>query len=338
LIEVGETTEATNVDITLVRMPTGVAASGRVVDSKNGEPIPNVPLELAKITVEGSSRSSIGGTLQSTDKKGEFRAEGLTPGKYIVSVSQERENLRADPVAFDVLDQDVTGLLIRTSAGATLSGTIVLEGSSQNAGAPKLTPLFITAYVRDEAGDQGGDSFTISSSSGSDMGSGRLSKIGPDGRFHLSGLPAGTVHLSLVAGTGIVISRIERDGVVQPDGILIQNDEQITGLRVTVAQNSGTIRGQVKFENGTLPSDGSLYVTIVKVGEQSNATSPKVDARGHFIAEGLSSGSYELEVRVFMPRSNRGLASSKQLVTVAEGVASEVTITVDLLQPPRPSP
>jgi Carboxypeptidase regulatory-like domain len=333
VIEVGEATESTNVDIILVRLPAGVSASGRVVDSKNGEPVPNLRLDLTKIIVEGNSRSFFGGSFQTTDRKGEFRTESLTPGKYVVSLSQQEKNVRADPVTFDVLDQDVTGLLLKTSVGASLAGTIVFEGSSQSS-SQRFPQLIIVAFPREERSHLNGSSMAISFGS---IGSDRHSPISADGSFHLSGLPAGTIQLSLGGSRGVVISRIERDGVVQPDGILIQNDEQITGLKVIATQNSGTIRGQVKIENGLLPPGGRFFITLGKVGsEPSKMMSPDVDVRGNFIAEGLASGNYE--VTVYIPLSNRGLPSSKQLVTVADGSVSEVTITVDLDQNPRRTP
>ncbi|MBA3354415.1 MAG: hypothetical protein H0U18_00440 [Pyrinomonadaceae bacterium] len=328
MVEVAEATEATNIDITVVRMATGVSASGRVVESKNGEPVANVRLSITKITVQGNSTSHSTGSIPNTNMKGEFRAESLSPGKYTVSISRFRESLRADPVTFDVLDQDVTGLLIKTSMGASLAGTVVIQGSPQDSALQKIAPLFIAAHSRDES-PQGG--------------SGRHSAVNPDGSFHLSGLEAGTIHLSLGKGginrgRGIAISQIERDGLVQPDGIQIQNGEQVTGLRVITTIGTGTIRGKVNIENGPLQPGWRLFVNLVKLGEQPTGISPEVDARGHFIAAGLTSGSYEIWATVYTPGSPQSARSGKQLVTVADGVVSEVTITVDLNQNPRPTP
>ncbi|MGH9908089.1 MAG: hypothetical protein ACRD8U_21165, partial [Pyrinomonadaceae bacterium] len=264
----------------------------------------------------------------STNMKGEFRAESLTPGKYIVTLAEQRENLRADPIAFDALDQDITGLLIKTTAGATLDGVVVVQGAPQNSGLQKFAPLFISAFIRDES-PRGG--------------AGRFSPVKPDGSFHILGLEAGTMHLTLGGpaigrGRGIVVSRIERDGVVQPDGIQIQNGEQVTGLRVIFTHGTGAIRGKITIGNEPLPPDGRLFVNLAKLGEQSNMMAPEVDARGHFIADGLTSGSYEITATLYMPRADLKVVSSKQVVTVADGVVSEVTITIDRNQNPRRNP
>ena len=62
---------------------------------------------------------------------------------------------------------------------------------------------------------------------------------------------------------GFAISRIERDGVVQPRGIEVKDGDQVTGVKVFVNSRSGTIRGVVKFVNGELPPSGriSLWLT-----------------------------------------------------------------------------
>jgi hypothetical protein len=327
VIDVAEATETTNIDITVARMATGVTASGKVVDSKNGEAVANLPLIITKVTVQGTSTHSSSSSIQGTNMKGEFRAEGLTPGKYTVSLSQQRENLRAEPVAFDVLDLDITGLVIKTSMGASLDGIVVFEGSLQNNVLQKLSPLFISAFVRDESPH---------------YRPGWHATVSLNGSFHISGLQAGPLHLSLGTGDnrsrGTVISRIERDGVIQPDGIQLQSGEQVGGLRVIATHSTGAISGKVKMENGQLQPDASVFISIVKPGEQRSMMSPEVDARWHFMAEGLSSGSYEIGVTVYIPESRQRQPSSKQLVTVTDGVVSEVTITVDLNQNSRPTP
>lgn len=328
VVEVGEATEATNIDLTLVRMGSGVSVSGRVVDGQNGEPVGNVQLYFTKVTVQGSSTINSAGRIKGTNSKGEFRAEGLTAGKYFISLNHQQENYLAEPVIVDVLDQDVTGVLLKTTSGATLDGIVVMEGSSKAGGLQKSSRLFVSAFIQDES-PRGGY--------------GRHSAVKADGKFHITGLPAGTVFFGLGwadedEGHGIVVSRIERDGVVQPAGLPIQDGEQVTGLRLVVTQGTGTIRGTVKVENGTIQPDGRVFISLSKVGATSPTRSPNVDARGHFLITGLTSGSYEIQATVFMPRSGQRVISRKQSVTVTDGVVSEVTVTVDAKQLSVPLP
>ena len=118
----------------------------------------------------------------------------------------------------------------------------------------------------------------------------------------MGGLVSGIANLSLGAQDrsllkGFVISRIEREGIVPVRTLEIRSGEQITGLRVVVTYGTGTVRGVVKFENGSLPSGSQIAVLLTKPGETSdmNMRPAQVDSRGHFVIEGLAAGSYELK-------------------------------------------
>jgi hypothetical protein len=233
--------------------------------------------------------------------------------------------LRTESVAFDLSDQDVTGLLIKAFSAASISGTVVLERTrdGNKVGAP---PAWLSVYWRNEGHSSGGST-----------------QIKPDGSFHVGGLTAGTVGFSVGAWspTGdakpIPILRIERDGVVQPNGIQIQNGEHVSGIRVVAAYSGGSIRGVVKMENGTLPPGGNLFVSLVKTGDTSpNGGGHETDARGHFLIEGLATGTYELTLSVFVPGWRQEPRATKQMVNVTDGVVTDVLMTIDLTPPKKP--
>ena len=326
VVDVTEVSEANEIDIALARMAKGVSVSGRVVDSQNGEPVGNVRVYFTKITVQEHLTSNVGGPILRSNDKGEFKAEGLTSGTYRVSLADEQQNVRAEPVTVEVFDQDVTGVLLKTTMGATLDGVLIIENSSQTSISKKFPQLFMAAFTREESPYGGAN---------------RYSLIKPDGTFHITGLPAGTVNFSLGWShngddRNVVISRIEREGVIQPDGLQIQDGEQVTGLRVIAIEGTGAIRGSIKVENGSLAPDAHVYVSLMNSGAPLNRHPPTVDARGRFLVSGLISGTYEIYATVYWPRSNQTLTSGKQTVSVAEGVMSEVTITIDVKQPPKP--
>ncbi len=325
VVEIEEGTEATRIDITMGQTEPGFSANGRIVDGESGKPVANVSIGLSRIVIDGNSSSSYGGgTGARSDSQGEFRLEKLTPGKYSISIEPpEESDLRAEPVTFDVLDQDVTGLLIKSSMGASLSGVVVLEGTRDNSAVAALAQAYISAYTK----------------VGLQPTWGRSVRMKPDGSFRIGGLLAGTANLSL--GTmgnvkGLAISRLERDGVVQPSGIQIQNAEQVSGIRVIVAYSNGSIRGVIKLESGTLPAGGHLIIQLRKSGDTSGNTRPAdADSRGHFLIEGLAAGNYELGVIAYVPGS-RTRESAKQIVTVTDGAATDVTVTIDLTPTPNP--
>jgi hypothetical protein len=177
------------------------------------------------------------------------------------------------------------------------------------------------------------------------VSSNQQAEIKADGSFRIGGLLAGTASFSVGSWspTGnakpIPISRVERDGVVQPQGIQIRTGEHISGLRVVAAYASGSIRGVVKMENGTLPSGGRLVVSLFKVGDSNwntNGGGTAADARGHFLIEGLATGTYEVTVFAFVPEWRQRPRTTKQLVTVTDGESTEVLVTIDLTPPKNP--
>jgi hypothetical protein len=50
----------------------------------------------------------------SANSQGEFRLENITPGKYVVLLLPVQGiEARADPVSFEVVDQDVSALVVK---------------------------------------------------------------------------------------------------------------------------------------------------------------------------------------------------------------------------------
>ncbi|MFY9622648.1 MAG: carboxypeptidase regulatory-like domain-containing protein [Pyrinomonadaceae bacterium] len=328
VIEVGEGSEATSIDITVGHTREGFAVSGRVIEGDTGKPVSNVTISLSKITIiDKNNTSGFGGSTDVRSKAdGAFRLEKLPPGRYAISIQPEPEsNLKAASVTVDVIDQDVSGLLIKTATGASLSGTVVLEGS-RGSNITGQTPTWLSVQVR-------------SDNRGSYSNQGI--RIKPDGSFRVGGLVAGNVTFSVgtFGPTGnaqpITVSRVERDGVVQPAGIQVQTGEHLSGLRIVAAYSSGSIRGVVKVENGTLPSDARLIVSILKMGDAVSTPSgggTLADARGRFVIEGLAAGTYELTGTAFIP-GRRGARTAKQIVTVTDGSATDVMLAIDLTTP-----
>ena len=329
VIEVMEGSEMANVDITVGRRLDTFAVSGRIVDGESGQPLPNVRFGLQRIARERRSFSNSG----SSNSQGEFKLENLAPGKYAVFiVPQPNNEIRADTVPFDLIDQDITGLLVKTSLGASVSGVIVLEGTDDKIALAKLNQLKLQIYVRNE-----GAASTF----------GQPATINQDGSFRVGGLQAGIANFSLSTIdrgqlTGFTIMRVERDGVAQLRGVEVKDREQVTGVRVVVNYGNGGIRGLVKFENGELPPNARFSVWFTSPGDDPTklqrtfTPSPQVDSRGHFLVEGLAAGTYEVNCSVYIPGSRSRPPSTKQQVNVADGVVTEVTITLDLEPYPVP--
>jgi hypothetical protein len=328
-IEVTEGSEATNVDITVT--PNGpvdkFAVSGRIEDGDTGRPIANLTVGLQKVSDDGGYSNSGGWT---TNNSGEFKVGNLAPGNYSIFVEPPpNSEIRVAPVPFQITDQDVTGLVVKTSHGASLSGVVVLEGTDDKSVLAKLNQLRLETFVRRETR---GNNFA------------RSSTLNADGGFRVGGLDAGMASFALTAInqnslTGFTIARIERDGIPSAGEVEVKNGEQITGIRLVLNYGNGTIRGIVKGQNGELPVGQNIGLSIMKDGEvQTNrvtvySSSPQVDSRGHFLAEGLTAGIYEVTASLFLLDARR-LVSAKQKVNVADGIVTDITLTLDLKPKP----
>lgn len=331
VIEVTEGSETKNVDIAVGLRLATFTVSGRIVDRETLQGVPHLKLGLQAIV---NDRDFGGSCCSDSNGLGEFKLENVTPGKYAVFVPPQPNNdLRSDAVPFEVIDQDVTGLLVKTSEGASLSGFVVLEGVHDKSVLALLSQVQLNAVVT-TPGNEGAGRW------------GHSLSINPEGSFRVGGLQSGLAYFSLNNGSsespkGITLVRMERDGLAQPNGIEIKEGEQVTGVRIVLSYGSGTIRGVVKIENGELPPAAQFAVWLSIPGDDGTiiqrSLSPPVDSRGHFLCEGLAAGTYSLRTRVFIPGSRARSATATQQVNVADGAVTEVTVKVNLNPIPVPS-
>ena len=318
LIEVTEGSEATNVDITLRRTAGAFTVTARLVDADTGKPIAGARYGVEKFRENGSFATS--GPI--TNRLGEIRFENLTPGKYALFLDSEPSaELYAEPVRFEVVDQDIKDLVLKASSGSSVSGVVVIEGREEKTLRNKDSGFVIFAHVIEPDADTHGMSNSTTPTG----------PVAADGSFSLRGLRPGVVHFSIYTQRGgntnhFGDARVERDGVFQPN-LEIKAREQITGLRLTVRSRSGRIRGLLKFENGQAPMSRA-YIYARKIGEENYENPMQIDDRGRFESEALPAGVYEVRVLVYVGRGRP--AQKMQQVVVVDNQVSEVNLTVDL--------
>jgi hypothetical protein len=315
VIEVSEGSEANNVDISLGRLVQTYSVSGRVINAEGGSPAPNTRFGIQRTV---GQRTEFVNTLGTSNARGDFVLEGLIPGNYtVMTLPGPATDMRTDGSTFDVVDQDVTGVVVKLVRGASISGIAVFE-TDDKAARSKFGEMKLRGYVQSNA--------TYSNSASS--------TIAADGSFRLSGFGSGQVVMSL-GGTvgpyppkGFSISRIERDGIVTTH-IDVKDGEQVTGVKIFIGYGTAVLRGVINVENGPLPAGARLYARLVKPGESiAYIRPPVVDERGHFSMEGVPAGVYELSVIIYgLPKQPKPI---KRDVSLTDGAVTDVTVTIDL--------
>lgn len=314
--------ESDDVDIHLGQPEKSYAVRGRVVDEEGGRPVPGVSLSF-----RGLDRSAAGTQgFVTTDGEGRFEVEGYTPGRYEVQVAytgSPNQGYYSDPLTFEVTDADVKGLEVKATRGATIIGSVVIEGNNDPAllsrlpgiGAEQLPP-------EGDAGTGGRLPFVTTF-------------IGPGGAFELKGVRPGRTRIN-VGGLpeGFQLMRVERDGVNVTAGVEVAPGERVGGVRVVLAYGTGSIRGQAKIVGGNLPTRFDWLLEVRRAGGEL-VRFDMLDASGLFWVKGLARGSYEVtatldyaEIPGVTPPTPP--APVKQLVTVEDGAESRVLLELDL--------
>jgi protocatechuate 3,4-dioxygenase beta subunit len=327
IIEVSEGGEAKDIDIKLGQRSQAFTVSGKVTDATTGQPVTNVPVGYGSYNQAQKRMGGYGFGQSRTDARGQFTLEGIVPGSFAAFVWTEATGSAdsySEPVIFTVTDADVGGLEIKLRRGATISGIAQIEGASDKRVLARLSQLTLGVSVESKLPGA--------------LDNNRPMTINPDGSFRLTGLQPGRASIyipSYSSPKDIKLVRVERDGVAQTNGIEITPGAEITNIRIVLEYGNGSIRGEVRAENGALPEGSRLFVMLQKPGEDENArpvayTQP--DTRGRFILEGLATGDYQILVRAMLPSvSGRGrLVNAKQSVTVSSGVETEANVTLDL--------
>jgi hypothetical protein len=330
VIELTAGGEATDVDIKLGRASKSYTATGRIVDADTGKPLANLQYGHGAVFGQQTNIGSFGYTTNRSNNNGEFRIEGLTPGRFAAFVvATEQVDFYSEPAVFEIRDADVSGLEIKVRPGSSISGIAMIEGLNDADPGAKLK-LELRAFVR---------SVDLTPPSLSTI------PINPDGTFRITGLRPGKVLLSLGGmppPKGFRLLRVERDGATLREGVEVGAGETVSGVRVVIGYGTGVLRGEIRIEGGQLTPNMRLRVVARRLDADGPMTaSAAMDARGRFSVEGLLPGEYEVAVSLMIvtppspgipppPSQIPPRTLAKQNVTVSNGAETQVTLTVDL--------
>ncbi len=342
IVELGEGAEAKNIDITMGLRSRTYSVSGKVIDGDTGETVAGVNYAFGQLVQSQSQPILAGYTSPSTptNSKGEFRLEGVAPGKYgLITV---RNNFGLDPnnpkvycdaVPFEVVDADVSDLEIKVHRGLIVSGIVVTESITNKLALAGVSRLVVTGSNPPPPG-------TIQYPGGS-----TTSAIAPDGSFQLDGLRPGKLSLSVGAFTagqssGYTVSRITTaDREVRNRQLELSQGQNVSGVRIYLQYGTGVLRGEVKITGGTLPAGASMMVYLQTANSPARLGGATVDSRGRFLVTGLPSGTYDavLQVLGFGPGGAGNIPKPlHQTVTISDDAEAQVIFPLDLTKPDGP--
>ncbi|HEX5707332.1 MAG TPA: carboxypeptidase-like regulatory domain-containing protein [Pyrinomonadaceae bacterium] len=323
VIEVAEGGEAEDVDITLGRPAKLHKATGRVVYAATGRPAAGVRVVYGVIEKDSTHMGAYGSE-QSTNARGEFTLQTLWPGqRYGVFVAQQAQSeWYSDVTTFDVADSDVSGLEVKLRRGATMSGTVVIEGAGDRATVARLlssVQLYAGTYRADAVNPP---VYTPT-------------MVNADGTFRATGLRPGRAYLHPIGPTfakGLSLLRVEHEGVERPEGLDVSEGAEVSGVRVVFGYGRAVVRGQVTVKQdgrpATFPEGARVFATARRAGAQTWQRQPvEVDARGHFMLDAVPSGQMEVNVFVLWPHRQ---ARATQVIFVPESGEVTVELTLDL--------
>lgn len=329
VVEIRSGTESEGIDIKLASASKSktFTVTGRVIEADTNKPVAGVMIGYG-VTKQGAASFGYGNS--ATNSAGEFRLEGLTPNSYNAYViGLDASENYGEQVNFEITNGDVSGLEIKMHTGGSISGVAVIEGSAD----PKLREKL--AKVQLMARSVGGEQQMVISNI-----TGGTAQIAANGTFKLGGIRPGKVQLmanTFMAEKGFSLLRVEHNGAEVKE-LQVSAGERLTGVRLVFAYGTASIAGRVEVRGGTLPAGIRLMVRARREGGGGDSFSfgagnAEVDARGQFLLEGLSAGTYR--VTLFAPTFNPGATEFKlpkveQTVSVSGSGRQDVLLVVDL--------
>lgn len=333
IVEVSPGSEATGIDIALAAPAKTYEASGRMLDAETGKPVSDLGYGYGALNGDMKHVGNYGWDGSVTDANGEFRITNLLPGHYAAfAISRGQVNNYSDAVPFEITDGNVSGLVVKVHRGSSISGVVILEGTTDRSPLAKLTQSKgLNAQITPNE-----KSSELQAPANSAVG------INPDGSFSITGLHPGKAHLMLGGyppPKGFTLLRVEREGVDLRDGIEIKAGDQVSGIRVHIGYGTSTVHGQIEVRDGgqpaALPVGARLTVSVRKIGAPASPWGERpveVDGRGRFILDGLIGGEYELRLRGWVIGGAPGAPPTTYLPTLTQTInvndTGETTVTL----------
>ena len=142
-IEVREEAVISNVDINVGSVVPTFSASGRIVNSETGEPLPDIRYDI-HISAPPRGHGGEIPTAGSSNDKGEFKIESLPAGRYIVKISEPTSGVApgggrffGESASFEVREAAVSGIEVKATKTTGASGFVIVRNTSDKPFSPE---------------------------------------------------------------------------------------------------------------------------------------------------------------------------------------------------------
>ena len=292
-VTVSSSDAAAGINLSLPRVRT-YHVSGRLLDS-SGAPTTGGNVSLVPSVFSGQAAMVPVGARIGQD--GTFEFASVMPGRYVVQADRGRRGTATEgefgSLAVAVGDRDVTGLVLQTSAGSTVTGRIVLDSAS-GAKLPSLGGIDITPLPVD---------FDASPKQPA------IADIREDGVFLMRGIN-GVRRLEVTrAPDGWTLEEVRAGGIDVTDRPLTfgRPEQSLSDVEIVLTDRVAHVAGSVLGDDGRAPQN-TIVVLFPTARDRRYAGSrymaaAAVSSDGVFSVSGLPAGSYYVAA-VPRPRSS----------------------------------
>ena len=292
--------EAQNTDFAL--LPVKLAKISGTVISSEGKPVEGSMVTAQPRNSDGAAMMMMMGGGARTDKNGNFTISNVSPGEYTlqtrafqimtsgngdnmvftarVGIGADGNDAETGSLPVTLSGQDLSGVVVVTSKGATATGQLTFEGAAKPS---TLTNIRVNASAVDQDGPM--------------MSFGGPGTVKADGTFELKGL-SGTRLVrvsSLPPGWMLKSVRVNGNDITDA-GMDFKAGEAVTGVEVVLTSKLTEVNGTVKAGSGQAKD----YTLVVFADEPQKWSLPnsryvagtRPDQEGRFQIKNLPAGGY----------------------------------------------
>ncbi len=325
------------IDGVSIRLPMGAAIAGTITDEL-GRPGGHVALTLQQWRTQAGERELVAARTPNahTDEHGRYRFYGLPPGEYVVAALGTAFTAMGRQLSVSEVDAALKGASIAAPPASPMQvAPVYFPGTSRPADAVPIVvqagddrqgvdfrlefvrPARIEGVVATSDGTPPTGTTVQMSARGSALSRSTISRVGPEGRFGVAGMPPGT-YVAIAQGSGALAGQAAA-AVIELSG---QDVERVTlTLRPAL-----TLTGRLAFDGASPPALGGRRIPVQALSiPAGNVAASATDAAGAFSIAPLMPGRYVLGGPLFF-----GAASMDSVAWTVQSVLADGRDITDL--------